>query len=623
MNSFIIFIFFIKCHLIVDAVELRIETTYQAEDNNLETEEHAQCKAWKLWERTRNEHIDLSPQDIDVLSSRRSVVQILNIRDAEAYDIPEDLLHQYKPIIVNFEEICRFHARILRITSRKVAVRYRVDTTRLCFSESNDTNILEEETNDDVSWLNDTIAMLEYQPDMDLNLLRLHQSIAIFRKSICTNSTLDEPLDIQYYKEKYGNFGFNVSVIGENVDKLIEKVRNTARLDEVFKLFEEMSLSEQRPFPATQLLPWLKHVKYDSRTPPVIFQGDQVVVKIGLHIQSMSNFELSTMDYNVDGWIRMAWLDPRLCHSFSRPVVINEYTFLKKIWRPDPIFKNSKAAAFHMVSNLNFYMFIFPDGLVFLDLRVHLKPTVGEIVLCKYPHDKPACSLKISALGFTQDAVRFEWFSDHHHAIRLNQDVQIPELVLMKYTAEYCDGHRKSGNYSCLEAKFYMQRQIGYHIAQTYIPTALCVLFSMISVWLPEEFVEGRIFVSLTVFLTLSAESNSAKEDLPKVSYIKAIDIWFGFTSSFVFLTMIQALTVITLEHWSRKLRKKCEKNVDEFSRYKIAMMMLNSHYYHKLGRNLDTFCKVMYPVFFLLFLMIYGFVITQGDEDKCIQNNL
>lgn len=66
-------------------------------------------------------------------------------------------------------------------------------------------------------------------------------------------------------------------------------------------------------------------------------------------------------------------------------------------------------------------------------------------------------------------------------------------------------------------------------MAQTYIPTAICVVFSWISVWLPEEFVDGRIFVSLTVFLTLSAESSSAKEILPKVSYMKV-----GYYSIFV-----------------------------------------------------------------------------------------
>lgn len=109
-------------------------------------------------------------------------------------------------------------------------------------------------------------------------------------------------------------------------------------------------------------------------------------------------------------------------------------------------------------------------------------------------------------------------------------------------------------------------------MAQTYVPTATCsfhsnnfhhfriewtlpgVLFSWISVWLPEEFIEGRIFVALTVFLTLSAESNAAKEILPRVSYVKAIDVWFGFTAIFIFSTMLQALAVISLEHLSRKM---------------------------------------------------------------------
>lgn len=80
------------------------------------------------------------------------------------------------------------------------------------------------------------------------------------------------------------------------------------------------------------------------------------------------------------------------------------------------------------------------------------------------------------------------------------------------------------------------------------------VLFSWISVWLPEEFIEGRIFVALTVFLTLSAESNAAKEILPRVSYVKAIDVWFGFTAIFIFATMLQALAVISLEHMSKKM---------------------------------------------------------------------
>lgn len=78
-----------------------------------------------------------------------------------------------------------------------------------------------------------------------------------------------------------------------------------------------------------------------------------------------------------------------------------------------------------------------------------------------------------------------------------------------------------SGNFSCLQANFYLERSIKFHIARTYLPTATCVMFSWVSVWLPEEFFTGRIIGSLTLFLTLSAESSAAKEVLPNVSYIK------------------------------------------------------------------------------------------------------
>ena len=52
----------------------------------------------------------------------------------------------------------------------------------------------------------------------------------------------------------------------------------------------------------------------------------------------------------MDAWIRMAWRDPRLRHGYSRPVLINDYTFLKRLWRPDPVFINTKEATFHQVS---------------------------------------------------------------------------------------------------------------------------------------------------------------------------------------------------------------------------------------------------------------------------------
>lgn len=80
------------------------------------------------------------------------------------------------------------------------------------------------------------------------------------------------------------------------------------------------------------------------------------------------------------------------------------------------------------------------------------------------------------------------------------------------------------GNYTCLEATFTLTRDLGYYIAQMYVPTTLALMFSWVGVWLPEELMEGRLSVAITVLLTLSTDSVSSQEHLPTVSYMKVGD---------------------------------------------------------------------------------------------------
>uniref|UniRef100_A0A914EAZ8 Uncharacterized protein n=1 Tax=Acrobeloides nanus TaxID=290746 RepID=A0A914EAZ8_9BILA len=353
-------------------------------------------------------------------------------------------------------------------------------------------------------------------------------------------------------EEEDGPIGIDLASLDkEDIIKIESTMKNDTELDNMIRRFEKMAKTGQKPFSSTFILPILKKVKYDPRSAPIIVEDQVVNVRMGIHVQSISNFELATMDYDMDMWLRMTWRDPRLAHGYSAPILISEETFLKRFWRPDPFFANSRDALFHRVTFLNFYMYIFPGGEMFFEARLYLKPKC-QLVLCNYPHDSQICELKISSMAFTSNAVQFQWFSKIQDAIRFNQNVQLPDLYITDYGKSECDGTRKSGNFTCIEAQFHMKRNLGFHLAQTYIPTTTCVFFSWISVWMPEEFVKGRVFISLTVFLTLSAESSAAKENLPKVSYVKAIDIWFGFVSIFVFFTMIQALVVIALEQQSK-----------------------------------------------------------------------
>uniref|UniRef100_A0A914QP88 Uncharacterized protein n=1 Tax=Panagrolaimus davidi TaxID=227884 RepID=A0A914QP88_9BILA len=84
---------------------------------------------------------------------------------------------------------------------------------------------------------------------------------------------------------------------------------------------------------------------------------------------------------------------------------------------------------------------------------------------------------------------------------------------------------------------------------------------------------------------------------------------------------MVQALVVISLEHRSKIIRKHIEERAETLSVYEVTKLAKRSAWCHRYGRGLDSFFKIMYPLIFVIFLIIYRFVIIEGDENKCIRD--
>ncbi|KAI1712536.1 neurotransmitter-gated ion-channel ligand binding domain-containing protein [Ditylenchus destructor] len=548
-----------------------------------------------------------------------------NVEPIFGLEIAEELLKKYAFVAINFASLCKDLAlrwetenaqKVPTDAERPVSMNLEPPPKPLPPSSV----VVEKDT-----LLGSEVQLLPANDKDDEKEQQIQQRLS---EELGRKIELDKPVEVDEDDKSVGVGGEksaqNVGPIGIDLASLDEKqiqslekaVRgeNDTELDDIFSKIRWLNFSKQKPFASTLILPVMKRTKYDPRTAPRLIEGQIVHVRVGIHVQSISNFQLTTMDYDMDMWLRMCWRDPRLAHGLKAPILITEESYLKKIWRPDAFFVNSVDSLFHRITYLNFYMFVFPDGEVYFESRLYLKPK-SLLVLCKYPHDSQIIYLRISSIAFTNNTVQFQWFSRREEAININRNVQLPELYIAGVENTQCASRRKTGNFSCIEARFYMKRNIGFYFAQTYLPTATCVIFSWISVWLPEEFVEGRVFVALTVFLTLSAESNAAKETLPKVSYVKAIDIWFGFTATFVFATMFQALVVISLEHMSQQMKKTVEEQNESLSVHKATQLLLDSKRYHSWGRGLDEFFKI-------IFLFIYIFVIIEGDENKCLRGS-
>jgi Neurotransmitter-gated ion-channel transmembrane region len=85
---------------------------------------------------------------------------------------------------------------------------------------------------------------------------------------------------------------------------------------------------------------------------------------------------------------------------------------------------------------------------------------------------------------------------------------------------------------------------------QFYIPSVLLVILSWVSFWISVDAVVARVNIGLLTVLTLTTQSTGSSGQLPRVSYIKAIDVWMSTCLVFAFASLIEFALVNV---WSRR----------------------------------------------------------------------
>ena len=101
-----------------------------------------------------------------------------------------------------------------------------------------------------------------------------------------------------------------------------------------------------------------------------------------------------------------------------------------------------------------------------------------------------------------------------------------------------------TGAFPCLEIKFYLKREIGFFLIQVYIPSILIVILSWVAFWINVDAIPARVSLGLLTVLTMTTQSSGARSSLPRVSYIKAIDVWMSTCLVFVFASLLEFAVV-------------------------------------------------------------------------------
>uniref|UniRef100_A0A4W5R551 Neurotransmitter-gated ion-channel transmembrane domain-containing protein n=2 Tax=Salmoninae TaxID=504568 RepID=A0A4W5R551_9TELE len=92
---------------------------------------------------------------------------------------------------------------------------------------------------------------------------------------------------------------------------------------------------------------------------------------------------------------------------------------------------------------------------------------------------------------------------------------------------------------------------MGYYLIQMYIPSLLIVILSWVSFWINMDAAPARVALGITTVLTMTTQSSGSRTSLPKVSYVKAIDIWMAVCLLFVFSALLEyaAVNFVSRQH--------------------------------------------------------------------------
>ncbi|XP_077483989.1 glutamate-gated chloride channel-like isoform X2 [Amblyomma americanum] len=228
--------------------------------------------------------------------------------------------------------------------------------------------------------------------------------------------------------------------------------------------------------------------------------------------------------------------------------------------------------------------------------------------------------------------------------IVLERPIEIPEFDLVHNSYGHYNRAIDTGVFSFLNATFTLERQNGYHLIQTYLPTFLIVMISWVSFWLNVDATPARVTLGVTTLLTMTTVASGVRTQLPPVSYIKAIDVWIGACSVMVFGALLEFTLVNYLSrsklrpeefrksinifnprrnktwdvetHEEERNRKANEKQDGEEGSNKYSSrgnMELQKNL--KRSQNVDRVCRIMFPFVFFVFNVIYWFYYLYKSE--------
>uniref|UniRef100_A0A8C3QGK7 Gamma-aminobutyric acid receptor subunit beta-4 n=1 Tax=Cyanoderma ruficeps TaxID=181631 RepID=A0A8C3QGK7_9PASS len=241
-------------------------------------------------------------------------------------------------------------------------------------------------------------------------------------------------------------------------------------------------------------------------------------------------------DYTITMYFQQSWRDKRLAYNDLPLNLTLDNRVADQLWLPDTYFLNDKKSFLHGVTVKNRMIRLHPDGTVLYGLRI-TTTAACMMDLRRYPLDQQNCTLEIESYGYTVDDIVFFW-QGNDSAVTGMEVLELPQFTIIEQRLVSREVVFTTGSYLRLSLSFRIKRNIGYFILACPLPTGV------------------------TTVLTMTTINTHLRETLPKIPYVKAIDVYLMGCFVFVFLALLEYAFVnyIFFGRGPRQQKKQSER---------------------------------------------------------------
>ncbi|KAL3098796.1 hypothetical protein niasHT_024550 [Heterodera trifolii] len=326
--------------------------------------------------------------------------------------------------------------------------------------------------------------------------------------------------------------------------------------------------------------------KYDKRLRPRYGEG-AVDVGITIHVTSISAVSEVDMDITLDFYLRQTWYDPRLAFQQLDPELarrIKKLTvgvdYLERLWKPDTFFPNEKTAVFHLATTHNSFLRIEPDGRIYTSQRLTVK-AMCQMELQLFPMDSQTCKLGLESYGYDVEDIDYYWGERRSDGRRPEDAVAfdvffLPQFRRTGYRVTGTHITTASGKYARLYFEVILSRNIGFYLMNIVIPSMLIVAISWVSFWLSREASPARVGLGVTTVLTMTTLITTTNNTMPKVSYIKGLDVFLNFCFIMVFAALVEFAIV---SYWNKRQSRRRDRRDRTRSAPAMSNMATGAHH--------------------------------------------